>query len=122
LIWRNRDNGRLGEIHMRDGRRYAAIIATEVPMIDAIRNNTHLDRFELDADGHTAVTYYKKAPGVITFTHTEVPPELSGRGIGSRLARGALESVRAQGLKVVAKCPFIGSFIAKHPEFNDLLL
>ena len=87
-----------------------------------IRNNTQLNRFELDVDGHTAVSYYKLTPGVITFTHTEVPQELSGRGIGSRLARGALEAARAQGLKVVATCPFVSAYIGKHPEFGDLLL
>jgi len=38
------------------------------------------------------------------------------------LARGALEAVRAQGLKVVATCPFVSAYIAKHPEFADLLL
>ena len=90
-------------------------------MPDLVRNNTALHRFELDADGHTAVAYYRMSPGVITFTHTEVPTELSGRGIGSALVRGALESVRAQGLKVVAQCPFVGAFMGKHPEFNDLL-
>jgi uncharacterized protein len=88
---------------------------------NTVRNNTELQRFELDADGHTAVAYYHVSPGVITFSHTEVPQELSGRGIGSTLARGALEIVRAQGLKVVAKCPFISAYMAKHPEFNDLL-
>ena len=87
-----------------------------------IRNNTQLNRFELDVDGRTAVSYYKLAPGVITFTHTEVPQELSGQGIGSRLAHGALEAARAQGLKVVATCPFVSAYIAKHPEFGDLLL
>jgi predicted GNAT family acetyltransferase len=86
-----------------------------------VRNNTELHRFELDADGHMAVVYYRLSPGVITFTHTEVPNELSGRGIGSALARGALDIVRAQGLKVVAQCPFISGFMGKHPEFNDLL-
>lgn len=91
-------------------------------MSDEIRNNTALNRFELDADGSTAVSYYKLTPGVITFTHTEVPVALEGRGIGSRLARGALEAARAQGLKVVAKCPFIGAYIAKDPEFRDMLL
>jgi uncharacterized protein len=90
--------------------------------VNDIRNNTQLNRFELDVDGHTAVSYYKLAPGVITFTHTEVPQELSGRGIGSRLARGALEAARAQGLKVVATCPFVSAYIGKHPEFGDLLL
>jgi predicted GNAT family acetyltransferase len=87
-----------------------------------VRDNTALNRFELDAEGHTAVAYYKPSPGVITITHTEVPQELSGRGIGSALARGALALARAQGLKVVVKCPFIAAYMAKHPEFNDLLL
>ena len=91
-------------------------------MTDLIRDNRALHRFELDVDGKTAVSYYKLAGGVITFTHTEVPQELSGQGIGSRLARGALESARAQNLKVVARCPFISAYIAKHPEFSDLLL
>jgi len=50
------------------------------------------------------------------------PPELSGRGVASKLVRGALELVRAQGLKVVAKCPFVSAYMGKHPEFNDLLL
>ena len=96
------------------------MLETRVP--DNVRNNPARSRLELDAGGHTAVAYYQLAAGVITFTHTEVPPELGGRGIGSELVRGALEAARAQGLKVVAKCPFVAAFMAKHPEFNDLLL
>lgn len=88
----------------------------------AVRDNTALHRFELDADGHTAVAYYTLAPGVITFNHTEVPPALEGHGIGSALVRGALDAARAQELKVVAKCPFVSAYIAKHLEFADLLL
>jgi predicted GNAT family acetyltransferase len=61
------------------------------------------------------------APGVITFTHTEVPPALSGRGTGSELTRGALEQVRARALKVVPKCPFVAAYIAKNAEFADLV-
>ena len=91
-------------------------------MSDGVRNNVAAHRFELDADGHTAVAYYTMAPGVVTFTHTEVPQELSGRGIGSRLVQGALEQVRAQGLRVVPKCPFVSAYMGKHPEYNDLLL
>jgi predicted GNAT family acetyltransferase len=86
-----------------------------------VRDNPSLHRFELDADGHTAVTYYKLSPGLITFTHTEVPSELGGRGVGSALVRGALEQVRARGLKVEPKCPFVAGYIGKHPEFSDLL-
>ncbi len=90
-------------------------------MPDDVHDNPAHHRFELEVEGHTAVAYYRLSPGVITFTHTEVPPELGGRGVGSKLARGALDLVRARGLKVVAQCPFIAGFMGKHPEFNDLL-
>jgi predicted GNAT family acetyltransferase len=85
------------------------------------RDNRARNRYELEVDGHLAVAVYSMAPGVITFIHTEVPAELGGRGVGTTLARGALEDVRRQGLKVVVRCSFIKAFMAKHPEFNDLL-
>jgi uncharacterized protein len=91
------------------------------PMPATVRNNPARTRYELDVDGHLAVAVYTLAPGVITFVHTEVPKELGGRGVGTTLARGALEDVRRQGLKVVVRCSFIKAFMAKHPEFNDLL-
>lgn len=87
-----------------------------------VTQNAALSRFELAAEGHVAAAYYELKPGVITFTHTEVPPALGGRGIGSQLARGALDMVRAQGLKVVAQCPFVAAYIGKHPAYGDLLL
>lgn len=90
-------------------------------MTGTLRDNTALGRYELDVDGETASLYYGMAPGVITLRHTEVPPALGGRGIGSRLAREVLEDARARGLKVVATCPFVAAFMGKHPEFNDLL-
>jgi uncharacterized protein len=90
-------------------------------MSNEVRNNHALGRYELDVDGHVAVAYYKRADGVVTFTHTEVPKALEGRGIGSRLAKGALDLVRGEGHKVVAQCPFIAGYIQKHPEFADLL-
>jgi len=90
-------------------------------MADAVKDNPSHNRFELEAADEIAAAYYSRSPGVITFTHTEVPAALSGQGIGSKLVRGALELVRAKGLKVVAMCPFVATFMAKHPEFNDLL-
>ena len=90
-------------------------------MSNTVHNDTANHRFTLDVDGHIAFSQYRLSPGVITFVHTEVPKQLGGRGISSELARGALEQVRTLGLKVVALCPFIAAFIAKHPEFNDLL-
>ena len=89
-------------------------------MTDVINDKAH-HRYELAVDGHIAATYYQIADGVITFVHTEVPPELGGKGIGSKLIRGALDSVRADGLKVIPQCPFVKAFIEKNPDYQDLL-
>jgi predicted GNAT family acetyltransferase len=88
---------------------------------EAVVNNPERKRYELTVDGHIAATYYEKADGVITLVHTEVPPELGGKGIGSKLVRGALGKVRAEGLKVIAQCPFVKAFIEKHADYHDLL-
>jgi hypothetical protein len=90
-------------------------------MMDDVVNNTAKQRYELAVDGHIAATYYTITGGIITFVHTEVPPELGGKGIGSRLIKGALDQVRAGGLKVIAQCPFVKAYIGKHPDYADLL-
>lgn len=90
-------------------------------MTDTVRNNTEKNRYELSVDGHLAATYYRIADGVITFIHTEVPDALAGRGVGSKLVKGALDQVRAAGLKVVPQCPFVRAYIEKHSDYADLL-
>lgn len=90
-------------------------------MFSTVTDNPAAHRFELKAGDHVAVACYTLAPGVITFTHTEVPPALSGRGIGSELTRGALEQVRARALKVVPKYQFVAAYIARNGEFADLV-
>ena len=94
---------------------------TAAQAMSEITDNKAQHRYELTADGHLAATYYEIADGVITFVHTEVPPELGGRGIGSKLIRGALDQVRAGGLRVIAQCPFVKAFIEKNPTYHDLL-
>jgi predicted GNAT family acetyltransferase len=89
-------------------------------MNDVVNNGEH-QRFELAVEGHMAASYYKIADGVIAFMHTEVPPELGGKGIGSKLVKGALDQARAEGLKVVALCPFVKAYIDKHAEYADLV-
>jgi uncharacterized protein len=89
-------------------------------MSDVVNNRAH-HRYELTVDGHLAATYYEVADNVISFIHTEVPPELGGKGIGSKLVKGALDQVRADGLKVIAQCPFVKAYIDKHPDYANLL-
>jgi uncharacterized protein len=97
------------------------VLSLPIRMPAEIRNNRELRRFEMDAGGDVAVAYYTLSPGIVTFTHTEVPYALQGQGIASRLIRGALEQVRGAGLKVIPRCSFVSAYIARHPEFSDLL-
>jgi predicted GNAT family acetyltransferase len=89
-------------------------------MSNNVRDNTTLHRFELDAAGHIAFSEYSRGDGVLTIMHTEVPKALEGRGIGSALIRGVLDTARAQGLKVKPLCPFAKSYVERHPEYADL--
>jgi predicted GNAT family acetyltransferase len=86
-----------------------------------IHNNTRSRRFELEADGHVGALFYRQKPGVITFTHTEVPSEIGGRGYATQLARHGLDYARANRLRVVPLCPVVAGFISKNPEYQDLL-
>ena len=54
-------------------------------------------------------------------THTEVPQALSGQGIGSRLAKGVFEQIRASGRKVVPRCSFMAGWVSRHPEYDDIV-
>lgn len=89
--------------------------------MSAVVDNSAAQRFEMDVNGKSAFVTYRRSRGVMTLLHAEVPPEESGRGIGSELVHGVLELARAQGLKIVARCPFVANYIEIHPEFEDLL-
>ena len=90
-------------------------------MSSDFHDNEERDRFELDVEGKTAFVSYRKTPDTITLVHTVVPPELGGKGVGSKLARATLDAVRAQRRKLTVECEFIRGYMSKHPEDNDLL-
>ncbi|GAA4245817.1 GNAT family N-acetyltransferase [Dactylosporangium darangshiense] len=86
-------------------------------------DNAEHHRFEIRVDGERAgAAYYRlhpadaAEPARIVFTHTEVEPQYEGKGVGSKLANGALTLANAQGLQIVAQCPFIAAYLKKHPE------
>lgn len=91
-------------------------------MADEIINNAALRRYELPiADGAVAVAYYALEDGRVVLRHTEVPSEYGGQGIGKRLADAVFETLRAEGKRVIAKCPFMASYAARNPQFAALL-
>lgn len=91
-------------------------------MSDVRDNPTH-HRFELAIDGseELAEAYYRIEGDRLVLTHTIVPQIFAGQGIGSRLARGVFDAIRASGRKAVLRCPFMGAFYAKHPEYSDIV-
>lgn len=90
-------------------------------MSSAIRDNTALSRFELDADGVTVFMNYRLADNVILLDHTETPLAARGRGLASQLVEGVVQIARARGSKVVPRCPFVRAYFDKHPEQGDLV-
>jgi predicted GNAT family acetyltransferase len=87
----------------------------------SVRDNKVQNRFELDVGGAVAFANYRLGPSTVIITHTETPRALRGRGIASELVQGALQLIRADGLKVVAGCGFVADYLRKHPEFADLV-
>jgi predicted GNAT family acetyltransferase len=86
-----------------------------------VRDNKARSRFEFDVEGGLAFANYRLAPSTVIITHTETPRALRGRGIASELVQGALELIRADGLKVIAGCGFVVDYLNKHPEYADLV-
>jgi predicted GNAT family acetyltransferase len=85
-------------------------------------DNTDQRRFELRSGGElVGFLVYRLHPDAITLVHTEVFPEHGGQGHAATLARTALDEVRSRGLKVVPLCPYVASYVRKHPEYADLV-
>jgi predicted GNAT family acetyltransferase len=85
--------------------------------------NEDARQFELVVDNHKAkVTYVMLSPTSIIFTHTMVPFSLKGQGIASYLAKHVLDYARDNNLNVIPQCPFIRSYIERHPEYDDLVM
>ena len=83
---------------------------------DRVADNREGRRFELVIDGQMAVLTYERRGDALVFVHTEVPPELRGRGIGKALVKAGLEAARREGSRIVALCPFVKAYLQKHPE------
>lgn len=87
-----------------------------------IIHNPEAERFELHIDGKLAMVEYRGTSSRIAFTHTEVPQELEGQGIGSALAKHVLAYAREHNLEVVPLCPFIRAYVLRHKaEYADIV-
>lgn len=88
--------------------------------INMIRNEPR-NRFEAEVDGELCVVDYRLDDSVLTIDHVVVPKPVGGRGIAGALTRFALDTARREGWGVVANCSYAAAWIARHPEYQDLL-
>jgi predicted GNAT family acetyltransferase len=79
-------------------------------------------RFETQLDGETAALDYARDGDTMIIVHVVVPDAIGGRGIAGALTQAALESARADGLRVVPQCPFAEAYVRKHPEYANLVV
>jgi predicted GNAT family acetyltransferase len=79
-------------------------------------------RFEIERNREVAYLGYSLSGNVLELIHTEVPKKMRGRGLASALAESALRWARENNLKVDIICPTVQAYIAKHPEYSDLVM
>lgn len=92
--------------------------ATDIEVID----NPAEQRYEARLDGVVVgISEYRQAGSRRIVFHTEVAPEFEGRGVGGRLALGVLDDIRARGLRITPRCPFIAAWLERHPAYADLV-
>lgn len=86
-----------------------------------IQDRADESRFIATVDGATAELKYEVEGDRLRLVHTRVPSSVEGEGVGSALARRALDSARERGFTVWPDCPFVAEWMKRHPEYLDLL-
>ena len=84
--------------------------------------NPDRQRYVISVDGEpVGLSKYRENEGRREFLHTEVDAAFQGHGLATQLIRWALDDTRAAGLRIVASCPMVAAYVAKHDEYNDIL-
>ncbi len=87
-----------------------------------VRDNDAAHRYELLVEDEVVgELIYRARDDVVTLIHTEVAPQYEGHGLGEQLVAHALDDIRARGLEIVPVCPFVGAYLRRHPEYEDLV-
>jgi hypothetical protein len=92
-----------------------------MPDIPEVTNNPAASRFEIGTDEGIAILTYKLRGADLDLMHTEVPHALEGHGYAAALATAALSFARREGMKVIPTCPYVKAYLARHPEYADLV-
>jgi predicted GNAT family acetyltransferase len=95
-------------------------MSDEIKDIPLTRNEKY-QAFEMNINGNVAFIAYEEDGDTIILTHTEVPEVLEGKGIGSVLVTKTLNYIESEGRKIIPQCPFVASYIKRHPEWERIV-
>ena len=88
--------------------------------IELVKNEA-ANRFEMNVDGNIAIIEYKQLPGKIALLHTEVPPQLEGKGAATAIIEKTLAWIEENNLKLMPLCPLVVAYIKRHPEWRKII-
>ena len=86
-----------------------------------LKVNAESHRLELEVAGSVAFIEYKVSQDKLFLIHTEVPPELEGRGVASAIVQKALQYAKDNNYKIIPICPFVQSYLNRHKEWNAIV-
>lgn len=86
-----------------------------------VRNNEEAQQYEAEVNGDLAFIRYERRDNSIIFIHTQVPEALEGHGIAAKMAKTALDDARARHLAVIPLCPYVASYIRRHPDYAGMV-
>jgi uncharacterized protein len=87
----------------------------------SVTHNAAAGQFEARTEHGIALLKYAVRGEVMDLAHTTVPQEAEGQGVGTSLAKAALDHARREGVKVIPSCPFVASYVERHEEYADLV-
>lgn len=91
-------------------------------MATEVTDNPGEHRYEIRTDGDLAgFVAYRERPKGLALTHTKIDDAFEGHGLGSKLVAATLDDLRSRGIEVLPVCPFVRSYIERHPEYVDLV-
>src|SRR3954469_15887858 len=85
-----------------------------------VHDHPELSRYEIRVGDQVGFLEYSRQPYGMTLVHTEVPKALEGHGIAGKLVKHAMDEARLRGDRVIPLCPYVQSWLERHPDYQDL--
>ena len=86
-----------------------------------IQHHQNQQRFETRIENLLCIIDYELEGENLSLTHVGVPKPLEGRGIAGQLTQAALDWARTESYRVIPVCPYVQTWLRRHPEYQDLV-